>query len=105
MKPSKQVDLYVPTQYNDGTPIPLSLLREEERFLCSTFGGVTIMAGCSGLWRDSTGQTQREPIEVWRVIVYEYDEEWWEQYAERACACYDQKEFLISIVDVVGRTF
>jgi len=99
MRPSKQIDLYVPTQHNDGSPIALSLLREEERFLVSMFGGVTVLAGCSGLWRSPTGQTQREPIEIWRVLVWQYDYHWWAGYQQRALSLYEQEEFLIVASD------
>ena len=99
MRPSKQIDLYVPTQHNDGSPIALSLLREEERFLVSMFGGVTVLAGCSGLWRSPTGQTQREPIEIWRVLVWQYDYHWWAGYQQRAQNLYEQQEFLIVASD------
>lgn len=95
----KQIDIYVPCQYNDGESVPLTVLRSEERWLVSMFGGVTILAGCTGLWRSPTGQTQRESVEIWRVIVGVYDAQWWRDYRKRARLMYGQEDVLIVVSD------
>jgi len=95
----KQVELYVPLAYNDGTIIDPNTLRDEENFLSERFGGVSIIPNVRGRWyRD--GAIQRECIEIWRIIVDEYDPSWWSGYKVRARNMYEQEDFLIVVSDV-----
>lgn len=103
---SKQVELYVPLLYNDGTAIDAQTRIDEQAFLAKRFGGCTVIHDCNGWgvrpawYNEKVGLAQREPVEIWRVIVDEYDPTWWAWYKENARQMYEQEAFLITVTDV-----
>lgn len=97
---AKQVDIYVPTHYNDGTPVPDRRRAEEQAHLARNFGGLTVIPGCYGLWLRGNNDVQGETMAVWRVIVKDYLLYWWVRYREALQEIFDQEEILIVVSDV-----
>lgn len=61
--------ILLPTAYNDGTPIPASVLTDMQDRLYSRFGGYTV-AGCvTGTYRMVDGtRASDESLEIWVAV-------------------------------------
>lgn len=58
--------LTVPTHYNDGRPVPRTILAEIETTLAEIGGGWTLTAGTGG-WIGATDDVYREPVSLYAV--------------------------------------
>ena len=63
----RNYDIYLPTHYNDGTPIPQMTLDTIRGKVINRFGGATILAESSGSWHHN-GETRTEGMRILRVI-------------------------------------
>ena len=65
----KEYDIYIPLNYNDGTPIEARKYQDLQRRLLDHFGGVTFFPQPNkGLWK-MAGITYRDEIVIYRVIA------------------------------------
>ncbi len=67
----KEYDVYVPLNYNDGTPVEIQKIFSIQEQLLKTFGGLTYFPQRNeGFWR--VGEvTYRDEIVIFRVISAE----------------------------------
>jgi hypothetical protein len=76
------VQILLPVYDNEGHPFELvdyALLRSE---LADRFGGVTAYtrAPARGVWKDDTGETTRDDIVIFEVMIEELDRAWWNAF-------------------------
>jgi hypothetical protein len=65
----KEYDIYIPLNYNDGTPIDSRKFQKLQRYLLDHFGGVTYFPQPNkGLWK-LADVTYRDEIVIYRVIA------------------------------------
>ena len=65
----KEYDIYIPLNYNDGTPIEARKYQDLQRRLLNHFGGVTFFPQPNkGLWK-MADITYRDEIVIYRVIA------------------------------------
>ncbi len=65
----KEYDIYIPLNYNDGTPIEARKYQDLQCRLLDHFGGVTFFPQSNkGLWK-MAGITYRDEIVIYRVIA------------------------------------
>lgn len=65
----KEYELYVPLNYNDGSPVELEKLERIQDRLLAQFEGVTFFPQPNqGLWKYA-GVTYRDEIVIYRVIT------------------------------------
>lgn len=74
----KSVEIYLPLNFNDGTPVPQTALVEVEKRLTAAFGGVTAhkRAPAEGRWQNE-GRTQSDEIAIFEVVLDRIDRGWW----------------------------
>jgi hypothetical protein len=92
------VQLLLPLFDNDGQRVPEEAFHRVRSELTDRFGGLTAYtrAPASGLWQDDdTGETSRDEIVVYEVMVEDLDREWWARYREMLERTFRQKEVLV----------
>ncbi|MBX9625214.1 MAG: hypothetical protein K2X82_15510 [Gemmataceae bacterium] len=63
-----EYDVFVPLTFNDGTPVPLAVLRGYQERLLDEFDGLTVFPQANhGFWRMG-GVTYRDEIIIFRVV-------------------------------------
>ena len=90
------VEVFLPLNYGDGTPVPtpvFTLIKEE---LAERFGGVTAYSRtpAEGLWKDNDN-LERDRITVWEVMTGKLDEDWWRSFRKRLEDLLRQEQVLI----------
>jgi len=72
------VELFVPLERGDGSPIGPSEIQELVRRLAERFGGATAFsrAPADGLWKAGTALSH-DRIVIVEVMVDQLDREWW----------------------------
>lgn len=65
----KEYDLFIPLNYNDGTPIEAEKIQDISRRLLEEFSGVTFFSQPNeGFWKMG-GVTYRDEIVIFRVLA------------------------------------
>lgn len=97
----KIIEIYLPMNANDGTPVAPALFDQIERQLTEKFGGVTAhrRAPAQGRWK-SADQTQVDQVAIFEVIVDAPDKEWWAHYRSELEARLFQEKILITARDI-----
>jgi hypothetical protein len=83
---------------NDGKRLPEDAFRKVRGELTNQFGGLTAYtrAPANGLWQDGdTGETARDEIVVYEVMVDSLDREWWRRYRQTLEQTFRQKELIV----------
>ena len=75
------VQLLLPLQDRHGRAYPRSLYDELAGRLTEQFGGVTAYtrAPATGLWESASGETVRDQVVVYEVMVDRLDAAWWRE--------------------------
>jgi len=65
--------------------------------LSERFGGATLYARApaTGLWKETSGQTQRDDIVVCEVMVETLDAQWWAGYRHSLERTFGQEELIV----------
>jgi hypothetical protein len=95
------VEIFLPLNYKDGTPVPVpvfTLIKEE---LAERFGGVTAYSRppAEGLWKDGA-KLERDTVTVWEVMTGKLDDDWWRSFRKRLEDLLRQDEVLIRATPV-----
>ncbi len=90
------VQILLPLYDNAGNTFGEELYGRVRRELTERFGGLTAFtrAPAQGLWKDA-GQTKRDDIVVFEVMVEEVDAGWWRAYRKQLEVTFKQDEIVI----------
>ncbi|WP_034383878.1 hypothetical protein [Deinococcus sp. YIM 77859] len=90
------VSLLLPLYDNTGQPFEPAQYAWIRQTLTERFGGLTAYtrAPAAGLWRDE-GQTIRDDVVVYEVLVEELDRSWWAAYREELRLAFQQDELMV----------
>jgi hypothetical protein len=91
------VQLLVPRQDNHGQAYPRAVFDDLAETLTDRFGGVTAYtrAPATGLWEDDSGETVRDQVIVYEVMVEDLDIAWWRTFRAELEAKLGQDELVI----------
>lgn len=98
----KEYELYLPVNYNDGSPVEKGKFEEVEGRLLGEFGRATFFPRPNeGLWRKD-GELHRDGIVVYRVLAKETRKAraFFAELKEHVKSAFRQKEVLITERDV-----
>jgi hypothetical protein len=98
------VEILLPLFDNEGARLPGGLYTQVIEILAETFGGVTAFSRspAEGLWRSgSEGDTRRDDVVVFEVMVEELDAEWWKGYRRSLERSFHQDEIVIRASAIV----
>jgi hypothetical protein len=89
------VQILLPTQMRDRTPVPPEQFARVRVELTERFGGVTAYSRspATGLWkRDEDDAIERDQVIMVEVVVEVFDREWWAVYREQLESRFGQDE-------------
>jgi hypothetical protein len=91
------VQLLLPTQDPEGRAFARPLYDALMRRLTAEFGGVTAYtrAAATGLWEAASGETVRDQVVVYEVMVDELDPDWWARLRCELEAQFAQQELVV----------
>ena len=91
------VQLLLPIQDAAGQAYPRTLYDELVRVLTDAHGGVTAYtrAPATGLWERESGETVRDQVVVYEVMVEQLDQDWWDNLRRGLEAQFAQEELVI----------
>jgi hypothetical protein len=90
------VEILLPIAYNDGAPIPGSVLEEIRGDLVDRFGGLTAFTRnpAEGIWM-SGDVAHRDDVVVLEIMVEDMDRRWWKAWRSRAEELLRQDEIVV----------
>ncbi|HYE48105.1 MAG TPA: hypothetical protein VEB20_00830 [Azospirillaceae bacterium] len=90
------VQILLPLYDNDGRPQPRDAFARVRTELAERYDGLTAYtrAPAEGLWR-SEGETARDDVVLFEVMVPELDAAWWRAYGRDLAARFRQEVVLI----------
>jgi hypothetical protein len=108
-RPIRNIDIYLPLDYNDGRAIPESKFNSVERELLYRFGGVTSNHRefpLQGVWQ-SGGDVFHDKVIVFSVMDFREETQlqclrYLERLKARLKKKFDQLEILITVADLVA---
>jgi hypothetical protein len=76
------VQLYLPLEKPDGTPVSPALFDRTKSELTERFGGVTafLQSPADGAWKHSGGDVVHDRVAIFEVMVEDVDTAWWRSY-------------------------
>jgi hypothetical protein len=91
------VQLLLPVQDEEGRGYPRTLYDDLVKRLTEQFGGVTAYtrAPATGLWEAASGETVRDRVVVYEVMVENLDRAWWAGLREELEAQFAQEELVV----------
>jgi hypothetical protein len=92
------VQILLPLQGPHGKELPHAEYSRVAKELTDRFGGMTAYtrAPAAGLWQeDKSGETKRDDIVVYEVMVDHLDEGWWARYREELERRFAQQELVV----------
>ena len=90
------VELFLPCDRGDGSPVPDSEMQQIVADLAERFGGATAFtrAPAKGLWK-TPAAVEEDRIVIIEVMVDDLDMPWWRQYRRQLEGQLQQKHVLI----------
>ena len=91
------VQLLLPLYDNRGNRLSRTLFAQVRDELVERFGGLTAhaRAPASGLWQESAGETVRDDVVIYEVMVETLDETWWRRYRAELEKRFKQSELVV----------
>lgn len=96
------VQIYLPLELPDGSPVPAEMFERIKEQLTERFGGVTafLQSPAEGAWKPSTGAPVHDRIAVFEVMVQDVDTVWWREYREALEVELRQEQILVRLFQV-----
>ena len=96
------VQLYLPLEKSDGTPISPDIFERTKMELTDWFGGVTafLQSPADGAWRHSGGEVVHDRVAIFEVMVEDVDTVWWRKYRVRLEEELEQDQILARLFQV-----
>ena len=91
------VELLLPLGDAQGRRFPRDLYDATAAELTDRFGGLTahLRAPAAGVWEARSGETERDDIVIYEVMVETLDPAWWSAYRRKLEARFVQDELVI----------
>jgi len=91
------VELLLPLHDNDKKQLPSEHFRSVRDELTERFGGVTafVRSPAVELWKEGTGDEDRDEMVMFEVIASELDKKWWAEYLIALEKRFRQEQFLV----------
>ena len=91
------VQILLPLRGPRGNAFPHAEYSRVAEELTEQFGGMTAYtrAPASGLWQERQGETMRDDIVVYEVMVEQLDRAWWESFRARLERRFAQQELVV----------
>lgn len=96
------VQILLPLRGPQGNAFPHAEYSRVAEELTGQFGGMTAYtrAPASGLWQERDGETTRDDIVVYEVMVDKLDAVWWSGYRRTLEARFAQQELVVRAQDM-----
>lgn len=96
------VQLLLPLADDAGQRFPQAMYDRVAEELTGRFGGLTAYARspAKGLWEEAPGETRRDDIVVYEVMVDTLDPTWWRDYRERLERDFHQQELVVRAQEI-----
>jgi hypothetical protein len=96
------VQILLPLYDNEGQPFGKAEYDRVAGQLSERFGGVTafIRSPARGLWKESNGDSVRDDVVVYEVMIDELDRVWWVRYREELRAAFRQDQLILRALEV-----
>ena len=96
------VQILLPLRGPKGNAFPHAEYSRVAEELTEQFGGMTAYtrAPASGLWQERDGETTRDDIVVYEVMVDELDTAWWSGYRRTLEGRFAQQELVVRAQDM-----
>ena len=93
------VQLLLPLADRSGNRFPRSAYDDLVRRLTDRFGGVTAYtrSPATGLWEAESGETVRDLVVVYEVMVEQLEPEWWAELRRELEARFEQDEIVVRV--------
>ncbi len=91
------VQVLIPLWSNLGEQYTKALFDEVREEFVDQFSGLTAytQAPVSGLWQNENGETVKDQLLIYEVMVEELDLTWWADYKSQLERRFDQEELVI----------
>ncbi len=96
------VELFLPLEKPDGSPVPAELLERIKAELTERFGGVTafLQSPAEGAWKPSRSKVVHDRVAIFEVMVDDVDTQWWRNYRHRLEEELEQEQILARLYQV-----
>jgi len=96
------VELFLPVEKPDGTPIPAPTFERIQQELTERFGGVTafLQSPAVGAWKPRAAGVVHDRIVVFETMVQDIDTNWWRDYRHQLEAEFEQEQILARLYQV-----
>ena len=93
------VEIFIPTNDNDGRAFPAELFSSVRQELVDRFGGMTAFTRepVEGLWDTPEGGKRHDTLIIYEVMVQKVDRSWWEAYKSDLEKRFAQDELVIRV--------
>ncbi|WP_342343852.1 hypothetical protein [Chthonobacter albigriseus] len=102
MTTASLVQILLPLEDNEGSPIPRGLFDGVERELVARFGGLTAhtRAPAEGVWTEEGAGRVRDRVVVFEVMTADLDPAWWADYRRALESRFSQSEVVIRAMSI-----
>jgi hypothetical protein len=97
------VQVLLPLRDPDGAAYPRAFFDDLTQELTDEFGGVTAYtrAPATGLWEAPSGETVRDQVVVYEVMVERLEPDWWARFRGSLEAKFRQQELVVRAQAIV----
>ena len=91
------IRLILPLRDNDKQPFPSAYFGSVREDLANRFGGVTafLRSPAVGLWKERTGEINRDEVVMFEVMTEQLYKEWWADYRKELQDRFRQEELVV----------
>jgi len=96
------VELFLPLETPDGSPVASSFFEQVKSELTERFGGVTsyLQSPAEGAWKPTGEQVVHDRVAIFEVMVKDVDTVWWRDYRHKLENELDQEQILARLYQV-----
>ena len=96
------VELFLPLEKPDGTPIPAETFERIKSELTERFGGVTafLQSPAEGAWKPRSRAVIHDRVAIFEVMVGDVDTAWWRAYRQALEVELEQEQVLARLYQV-----
>ena len=96
------VELFLPLEKPDGTPIPAATFERIKSELTERFGGVTafLQSPAEGAWKPRSRAVIHDRVAIFEVMVDDVDTAWWRAYRQALEVELEQEQVLARLYQV-----